>query len=657
LWERTRTRRQELARGADAHRPSVVSRSELLSKETPWTLVIQVKSATDLKAMDFLSNSSDPYCVVTVERQKQRTKGFDKTVNPVWNEELRYRIDENRGTVEAVVWDKNMILDEEIGMVEVELLDVLRNAEGVPKDYELILLDEGGERAGILHLSMSHEKFTESERKNSKTFRGSAFAGRARRRGHQQQTLSGQRQRFQAEDGKVDWLKKLRGLDQLSIACHVNAAIVVLHLMYTTLLREVFQLLKCVGYGNERRLVIQGDVVCFNSVQIILFFVLIPLVVYPFLLYWKLHSLYHKTRGQWSGFETATFNAVCLIYKDEYIWWESVVLFRRLCCVALFTSIHDNLHWRGWGMGVLCFLIVLAHVQARPFNSSEVHHLEMATLSILVVLAFRETAILELQTMGIYRSLNNNEDWSHQTAFSIIATILLVLPFFLATPLLYKVARREVRELSDAYRHRQSKKNFQMSRGGGLPQHLLRGGGLLADRGGRVQRIEKTPGASPSRVASSNGSTNGTSEANRADDDGTGTATNGVNGTSANGVNGTAANGVNGTAANGVNGSGANGVNGTGTAVEPKVEEFKVDTVPEEADDGVWEMCDDMEDLPVTKPMTQLPPPSSPVTPPRPAPSSNGIKPALAPAMIPPDEFYDEEEDEEDEEGVDLAVC
>merc|ERR1712224_703527 len=88
------------------------------AKKRCGTLVVNVKSATNLRDADgFGLGKSDPYVVVTVpcgakgEPHSEKTKHKDDDLNPKWNEEKKFEIDQPmdvKGTIIFEVLDSDM---------------------------------------------------------------------------------------------------------------------------------------------------------------------------------------------------------------------------------------------------------------------------------------------------------------------------------------------------------------------------------------------------------------------------------------------------------------------------------------------------------------------------------------------------------------------
>jgi hypothetical protein len=74
----------------DSEQPTAPISKEL-EASTAATLVVKVIKANGLKGK--ISGKSDPFCVVQVGEQRQRTHIASKTTSPVWNREMRFQID------------------------------------------------------------------------------------------------------------------------------------------------------------------------------------------------------------------------------------------------------------------------------------------------------------------------------------------------------------------------------------------------------------------------------------------------------------------------------------------------------------------------------------------------------------------------------------
>uniref|UniRef100_A0A5B7AX09 C2 domain-containing protein n=1 Tax=Davidia involucrata TaxID=16924 RepID=A0A5B7AX09_DAVIN len=112
-------------------------------------LYVRVVKAKDLPGKD-VTGSCDPYVEVKLGNYKGVTKHFEKKSNPEWNFVFAFSQDRLQSSfVEVVVKDKDVVLDDFIGKVTFDLIEVPRR---VPPDSPLApqwyrLVDRKGERA------------------------------------------------------------------------------------------------------------------------------------------------------------------------------------------------------------------------------------------------------------------------------------------------------------------------------------------------------------------------------------------------------------------------------------------------------------------------------------------------------------------------------
>lgn len=67
-------------------------------------LIVKLIEALDLKAMDY-QGSSDPYCILEVEGQSEKSKVCTNTLNPTYNENFEFRIERGNEVLKISVWD------------------------------------------------------------------------------------------------------------------------------------------------------------------------------------------------------------------------------------------------------------------------------------------------------------------------------------------------------------------------------------------------------------------------------------------------------------------------------------------------------------------------------------------------------------------------
>lgn len=97
-------------------------------------LYVRVVKARDLPAKD-VTGTCDPYVEVRLGNYKGVTKHFEKRSNPEWNLVFAFAHDQLQSShVEVVVKDKDLVLDDFIGRIGFELVDIPRR---VPPDSPL----------------------------------------------------------------------------------------------------------------------------------------------------------------------------------------------------------------------------------------------------------------------------------------------------------------------------------------------------------------------------------------------------------------------------------------------------------------------------------------------------------------------------------------
>ena len=83
-------------------------------------LRIRIKRGVNLAVRDI--NSSDPYVVVKMGKQKLKTRVINKDVNPEWNEDLTLSVTDPSLTVLLTVYDHDMFSkDDKMGDAEFEI--------------------------------------------------------------------------------------------------------------------------------------------------------------------------------------------------------------------------------------------------------------------------------------------------------------------------------------------------------------------------------------------------------------------------------------------------------------------------------------------------------------------------------------------------------
>ncbi|XP_048745136.2 calpain-5-like isoform X2 [Ostrea edulis] len=75
---------------------------------------IQVLKAEGLERQD-IGSGADPYCIISCEREKVRTRTVEDTVNPEWNDSAVFYRRNMRKTLKVQIWNSNVIKDSYLG--------------------------------------------------------------------------------------------------------------------------------------------------------------------------------------------------------------------------------------------------------------------------------------------------------------------------------------------------------------------------------------------------------------------------------------------------------------------------------------------------------------------------------------------------------------
>ena len=197
---------------------------------------------------------------------------------------------------------------------------------------------------------------------------------------------------------------------------------------YKTLASVSFNLLRCVPIGSEKRLFLDGNVVCFQLWQYILIAFVVAFVMpfvfvllwgcyklhngslsvakfllaccfpFPFLLYWLFLFLLCVKRNaaqtdtatrQMSKRSVETTLFGCFKKPADggtlSLGWESVMIGRRLILILLKTFVNDPM-LRLFIMSFLCVLFLQHHSMTQPFRDITANRVETISLLSLVLL-------------------------------------------------------------------------------------------------------------------------------------------------------------------------------------------------------------------------------------------------------------------------------
>ena len=222
--------------------------------------------------------------------------------------------------------------------------------------------------------------------------------------------------------------QRCRGKEAPSFSPYMAGILQTMLLGYKTLASVSFNLLRCVPIGSEKRLFLDGNLVCFLWWQYILialvfaFFVPFVFVLFwgcyklhngslsvatfllaccfplPFLLYWLILFLLCIKRNA-AHVDSATRKMSkrsvemtlfgCFKRPAEgstlSLGWESVMIGRRLILILLKTFVSDPMP-RLLIMSFLCVLFLLHHAISQPFRDVTANNLETISLLSLVLL-------------------------------------------------------------------------------------------------------------------------------------------------------------------------------------------------------------------------------------------------------------------------------
>ena len=255
----------------------------------------------------------------------------------------------------------------------------------------------------------------------------------------------------------------------------LSASFEIFVLVYGVNMMSAWKLLNCVALNNEKRLLIQGDIHCYQPWQYIIMSVCIlwalPYCIFIFILP---KMLLQKETGRSGIFLGCLFPLPFLIravYKRvlltpfaalenvsndpvlqrilhsliapfmkskrsrEYLWWEGVYIFRRLFLICIVRFVHDPIA-RIQLMVHVQVLFLLHHVHCKPFKRRFLNHLETASLTILVTFSSISALNVYDYSYGITQQDSSIIlvifSWlrlSIMIAIPCIAAVVFVVPF------------------------------------------------------------------------------------------------------------------------------------------------------------------------------------------------------------------------------------
>ncbi|KAL6071210.1 RPS6 protein kinase [Balamuthia mandrillaris] len=118
------------------------------------TLTVTAVEGSSLAAKD-MGGTSDPYCILSVDGQKAKTKVKKKTLDPKWNETFTFKV-YSPTTIHLEVWDKDLFTaDDFLGQVDIPLSDLSKDEE-VDDWYSLNRRRSGEFVCGQIHLNIHY---------------------------------------------------------------------------------------------------------------------------------------------------------------------------------------------------------------------------------------------------------------------------------------------------------------------------------------------------------------------------------------------------------------------------------------------------------------------------------------------------------------------
>jgi len=87
---------------------------DAVKKKLIGKIGVTVVEARGLPKSDHMGSKSDPYCVLFLERQKEKTRTVKKTLNPKWQAEFEFYVSDINASLEVSVFDWNRIFSDEL---------------------------------------------------------------------------------------------------------------------------------------------------------------------------------------------------------------------------------------------------------------------------------------------------------------------------------------------------------------------------------------------------------------------------------------------------------------------------------------------------------------------------------------------------------------
>ena len=110
-------------------------------------LVVRLKRARCLELADMLG-ANDPYVVLTLGDQKQRSSSKKNTLKPVWDADFKFKYQSGVQELEVAILHANLLMDSWVGTVRARVQDLLYTSYKSPEGVWLELKSAKGEHAG-----------------------------------------------------------------------------------------------------------------------------------------------------------------------------------------------------------------------------------------------------------------------------------------------------------------------------------------------------------------------------------------------------------------------------------------------------------------------------------------------------------------------------
>ena len=259
------------------------------------------------------------------------------------------------------------------------------------------------------------------------------------------------------KDRNVQETKGLRFSDRVLISAFEAAL-----MSYALIAKTVFALLTCVSVGDVAVLYMQGNILCYQTYQYVMIAIGFTWVL-PFclLIFFLPTSIDRKFIGKWTIYGACLFPLPFVVYllmkfinekqlnheelivednvckailknlsgsfkciDKQSIHWEGVFLVRRLIIVSAYSFIKDPIY-KSYTIQVIQILILVHHVNVRPFKSKLLNGLETVSLAMLVLISGMNSFATFVYTHGIH------EGGDYLMLLKVFAWIRLVAILFI----------------------------------------------------------------------------------------------------------------------------------------------------------------------------------------------------------------------------------